>query len=128
MSSLVAFGVATNHLESLLCQPNDTTVPCIIPALAKLPEAPSYGILMELLEFAESKGSSKACHVNKIFKQLIDTLFPGCSVSRADRLMRRIRKLLNPIDLWRFVIILCIIHSSDHIGTRGQQYLNTAII
>ena len=98
MSSLVAFGVATNHLESLLCQPNDTTVPCIIPALAKLPEAPSYGILMELLEFAESKGSSKACHVNKIFKQLIDTLFPGCSVSRADRLMRRIRKLLNPID------------------------------
>ena len=53
---------------------------------------------MELLEVAESKGSSKACHVNIIFKQLIDTLFPCCSVSRADHLMQRIIKVLNPID------------------------------
>ena len=95
MSSLVAFGVATNHLESLLCQPNDTTVPCIIPALDKLPEAPSYGILMKLLEFAESKGSSKACHVKIIFKQLIDTLFPCCSVSRAHRLLAKNKKAIE---------------------------------
>ena len=103
MSSLQSYGVSTNHLEDLV-RPHLATAHTHCPGIALslnlsevLPETPSYAILLELLEFSEIK-SSKACCVNKIFKHLIDVLFPACSVTRADRLMRRVKELLAPLN------------------------------
>ena len=116
MSSLQTFGISTDHLNNLIehndglgcagtvCTKYSTTsahTDCgtaLSPTLLKnLPEIPTYAILLELLEFSKSK-SSKACHVNKIFKHFIDVLFPACSVTRADRLMRRVKELLTPLN------------------------------
>ena len=59
---------------------------------------------MELNEFAEEFASSTKhlksgkARANTMLKYLIDKLFPLCSVSRADRLKRRIDQLLAPLS------------------------------
>ena len=62
-----------------------------------LPDSPSYGVLFELLYFSRSNAKLLKFKPNKILKCLVDTLFPLCSVSRGDRLERRIETLFQPL-------------------------------
>jgi hypothetical protein len=49
-----------------------------------------------MLKFSEEHGKTSR-KTNQIMKKLIDTLFPSCSVTRANRLVNRIRTLLLPL-------------------------------
>ena len=62
-----------------------------------LPDVPTYGLLIELYDFACEHSADLKLKVNHILKVLVDTLFPECSVSRADRLERRIKGLCDPL-------------------------------
>ena len=62
-----------------------------------LPDSPSYGVLFELLDFSRSNAKLLKSKPNRILKCLVDTLFPLCSVSRADRLEKRIETLMQPV-------------------------------
>lgn len=59
--------------------------------LINLPDQPSHGILIELYYSCLRFSSSLKLKMNVILKKCVDTLFPSCVVSRADRLERRLR-------------------------------------
>ena len=65
-----------------------------------LPDSPSYGMLLELMDFAEksAKSTCMRSRPNKVLKYLVDILFPSCSVTRADKLEKRVRALMLPLD------------------------------
>lgn len=91
-----------DFLESVLPADRDHDPKLQMP---QLPDAPSYSMLLELLEFAENIASSvqsrsratRARTCRKVLKLLVDLLFPLCSISRADKLEKRIRSLLLPL-------------------------------
>ena len=58
----------------------------------------TYGILIELYHFGCDNSSALKLKVNRLLKVLVDTLFPLCSVTRADRLERRIKGLCLPLE------------------------------
>ena len=99
MSFLHAIGLNTDLLQSILTE----EIPQQVDIHVHVPEHPSYGVLLELMTFSANyavSGSSKPkIRIrNAILKTLIDKLFPVCSVSRADRLARRIKQLLLPLE------------------------------
>ena len=60
---------------------------------------PTYGILIELLEFATYLGSTiHGLNTSAILKIWIDTLYPACAITRPDRLERSIRRIALPIE------------------------------
>ena len=60
---------------------------------------PTYGILIELLEFATNLGSTiHGLSTSAILKIWIDTLYPACAITRPDRLERSIRRIALPIE------------------------------
>lgn len=60
---------------------------------------PTYGILIELLEFATNLGSTiHGLSTSRILKIWIDTLYPACAITRPDRLERAIRRIALPIE------------------------------
>ena len=62
------------------------------------PEAPTYGTVIELYHFANEFASSLHRRPNRILKSLMDTLFPNFSISRADRLERRVKSLCTNLE------------------------------
>ena len=63
---------------------------------------PTYGILIELLEFATNLGSTiHGLSTNRILKFWIDTLYPACAITRPDRLECAIRRIALPIERTR---------------------------
>ena len=89
MSSI---GITEGLLESLLLG-SQIEMPV-------LPDSPSYGMLLELMDFAEksAKSTCMRSRPNKVLKYLVDILFPSCSVTRADKLEKRVRALMLPLD------------------------------
>ena len=61
-------------------------------------EAPTYGTVIELYHFANEFASSLHRRPNRILKSLMDTLFPNFSISRADRLERRVKSLCTNLE------------------------------
>ena len=60
---------------------------------------PTYGILIELLEFATNLGSTiHGLSTSAILKIWIDTLYPAWAITRPDRLERSIRRIALPIE------------------------------
>ena len=60
---------------------------------------PTYGILIELLEFATNFGSTiHGLSTSAILKIWIDTLYPACAITRPDRLECSIRRIALPIE------------------------------
>lgn len=70
----------------------------VLKCTENIPDVPTYGILIELYHFASDNSSALKLKVNRLLKVLVDTLFPLCSVTRADRLERRIKGLCLPLD------------------------------
>lgn len=65
---------------------------CSIPA-----DPPTYGIVLELYYFANEIATNLQRRPNRILKCLMDTLFPHFSISRADRLERKMKALCTPL-------------------------------
>lgn len=63
-----------------------------------LPTDPTYGIILELYYFANEVSCSLRRRSNRILKCLVDILFPNFSISRADRLERRVKILCAPLE------------------------------
>ena len=61
-------------------------------------DAPTYGILIGLFYFAANIASQVHRKPNRVLKQLVDTLFPQYTITRADRLERKIKSLCLPLD------------------------------
>jgi len=60
---------------------------------------PTYGILIELLEFATNLASTiHRLSTSVILKIWIDTLYPACAITRPDRLERAIRRIALPVE------------------------------
>ena len=55
--------------------------------------APTYSVLIELYLFAKSIAESVNRRPYRVLKLLVDSLFPQCSISRADRLERLVQNL-----------------------------------
>lgn len=70
----------------------------VLKCTGNVPDVPTYGLLIELYHFACDNSSVLKLKVNRLLKVLVDTLFPLCSVSRADRLERRIKGLYFPLE------------------------------
>ena len=61
-------------------------------------DIPTYGLVIELFYFADEVAESLHRRPNRILKCLLDTLYPQFSISRADRLERRVRTLCAPLE------------------------------
>ena len=70
----------------------------VLKCTENIPDVPTYGILIKLYHFACDNTSALKLKVNCLLKVLVDTLFPLCSVTRADRLERRIKGLCLPLE------------------------------
>ena len=88
--SLKEIGLSEDHLLSVLIRGE---VPDQYRLQHSDPEAPTYGTVIELYHFANEFASSLHRRPNRILKSLVDTLFPNFSISRADRLERRVKRL-----------------------------------
>ena len=66
--------------------------------LANLEDTPSYCVLIELYFFCVQYSSLSKLKLNIVLKKCVDALFPSCTVSRADRLERRVRGFCVAID------------------------------
>ena len=60
-------------------------------------EPPTYGIVLELYYFANETAGDLHRRPNRILKCFMDTLFPTFSISRADRLERKVKALCTPL-------------------------------
>ena len=70
----------------------------VLKCTENIPDVPTYGILIELYHFACDNSSALKLKVNRLFKVLVDTLFPLCSVTQADYLEIRIKGLCLPLE------------------------------
>ena len=61
-------------------------------------DTPTYGTVIELYYFAREFASSLCRKSNRILKCLMDELFPKFSISRADRLERRVKTICGHLD------------------------------
>ena len=84
---LKASGITEDHLLSIVGNNFTENVPDI--------DAPTYGVLIELYHISQTVASKIECRPNRLLKLFIDTLFPTSSVTRADRLERKIRGLFT---------------------------------
>ena len=66
--------------------------------LPNLPDFPSYGILVEMLNFAVTVSSSTHFSTSQLLIVWVHTLFPKCSVSRPWRLESAIRRIALPVE------------------------------
>ena len=82
---LKALGKTENHLLSIVGNNFTEKVPDV--------EAPTYGVLIELYHISQSIASEIKRRPNRLLKLFVDTLFPASTVTRADRLERKIRGL-----------------------------------
>ncbi len=64
----------------------------------QMTDPPTYGTVIELYYFASEVAGSLRQRPNRVLKCLMDLLFPQFSVSRADRLERRVRRLCNCLE------------------------------
>jgi hypothetical protein len=64
----------------------------------ELTTGPTRGILIELYHFASITASTLQRRPNRVLKLLVETLFPQCKVSWADRLERRIKFFDRQLD------------------------------
>ena len=102
-------GITPDLLLNLL-QVQETTGQSTHP---KLEPHPTFGILIELLEYAvELESLYRGISTKSVLKIWIDHLYPACSLSRADRLERTIRNIAQPVQR---------IRSSS---TNNSEYLN----
>ena len=102
-------GITPDLLLNLL-QVQETTG---LSTHSKLEPHPTFGILIELLEYAvELESLYRGISTKSVQKIWIDHLYPACSLSRADHLERNIRNIAQPVQ--------CIRSSS----TNNSQYLN----
>ena len=69
----------------------------VVKCTENVSDVPTYGLLIELYHFACDNSSVVKLKVNRLLEVLVNTLFPLCSVSRADRLERRIKGLCFPL-------------------------------
>lgn len=121
---LDSVGLTEDMLLSILL--NNSVVGLNVPDI----EAPTYGVLMELYQYTSDVSDKLERKQNRLLKLLVDTLFPMCSIGRADRLERKIASFCSlyqqmPIEervlflqtQWRpqptgksplFVYVLCI--------------------
>ena len=58
-------------------------------------DPPTYGILIELYFFANEIAGSLHRRPNRILKCFMDVLYPQFSISRADRLERRVKTCIH---------------------------------
>ena len=61
-------------------------------------DAPTYGILIELYHFSHSVAKTLKYRPNRVLKLLVDSLFPRCVVSRADKLERRVQAICLSVE------------------------------
>ena len=83
---LEAAGITEDLLLTILANSTEASDMCY-----KLATGPTRGILIELYHFAMITASTLQRKPNRVLKLLVETLFPQCKVSRADRLERRIK-------------------------------------
>ena len=90
MEQLHRAGITENMLQEIIAN-GATTSPISN-------DAPTYGILIELYHFSHSVAKALKCRPNRVLKLLVDSLFPHCVVSRADRLERRIQAIYLSVE------------------------------
>ena len=61
-------------------------------------EPPTYGIVLELYYFANEIACSLHRKPNRILKCLMDALYPEFSISRADRLEKKVKILCSCLE------------------------------
>ena len=91
-TSLDELGLSESALKNIATVTSCQSLP---PSLSN---APSHGVLLGLLVFAKTFAKVLKCKPNRILKCLVDTLFPTCSVARADRLLRKVQNLSKFYD------------------------------
>ena len=84
---LEALGITEDMLRSIIVNNSVEYVPAIDC------DAPTYGVIMVLYHFTQSVFKEFKRKQNRLLKLLVDTLFPMFTISRADRLERKIRAL-----------------------------------
>ncbi len=113
---LDSVGLTEDMLLSILL--NNSVVGLNVPDI----EAPTYGVLMELYQYTSDVSDKLERKQNRLLKLLVDTLFPMCSIGRADRgklhhfvvYINRCQRVLFLQTQWRpqptplFVYVLCI--------------------
>ena len=90
---LEAAGITEDLLLTILANSTKTSDVCY-----ELTTRPTHGILIELYHFASITASTLQRRPNRVLKLLVETLFPQCKVSRADRLERRIKCFDHQLD------------------------------
>ena len=90
-------GITEQFLSDMFTNDESNQLICR-ESFLNIPDVPTYGILIELYKFACEHAADFKLEVNRILKVLIDTMFPVCSVSQADRLERRIKGFCVPLD------------------------------
>jgi hypothetical protein len=93
-SQLQLLGIKPEDLMLMITGRHDDNV---ISASGCSSEWPTFRTLSEILEFANKNSSILKLRRNRILKLLLDKLFPHCTISRADRLERRILELFDDI-------------------------------
>ena len=86
-------GITEHLLLTILTNSTEASDVCY-----KLTTGPTRGILIELYHFASITASTLQLRPNRVLKLLVETLFPQCKVSRADRLERRIKYFDHQLD------------------------------
>ena len=94
-SYLQGAGITAKHLETILFTDVDGTFAHRISR--RLPPYPTFGILVDLLEYAVDLSLANSCTVSSILGKWIQSLFPACAVSRFDRIERRVRNIALPV-------------------------------
>ena len=90
---LKAAGITEDLLLTILANSTKASDVCY-----ELATGPTHGILIELYHFASITASTLQRRPNQVLKLLVETLFPQCKVSRADRLERRIKCFDRQLD------------------------------
>ena len=90
---LEAAGITKDLLLTILANSTKASDVCY-----ELTTGPTRGILIELYHFASITASILQRRPNRVLKLLVETLFPKCKVSRADRLERRIKCFDQQLD------------------------------
>ena len=80
----------------------------VLKCTENVPDVPTYGLLIELYHFACENSSVLKLKVNHLLKVLVDTLFPLCTVSRADRLKEESKVCVCRLNLCLKKYRLCI--------------------
>ena len=94
---LEAAGISEDVLLTILANGTEASELC-----NKLGAIPTRGILIELRLFANAMASTLQRRPNRVLKLLVETLFPQCKISRADRLERRIKHFHDQLDSLAF--------------------------